>query len=123
MKTEHQAHWERLKGIALSLKLPGVEETTSWGEPCMKAHKKLWVWWSPHEDALAFKTPFEEREILCEAEPETFYFTDHYKDYQIVLVRPDKIDLDWAKGNLMRTWRAQAPKRLLKAWDEANSNT
>ena len=56
---------------------------------------------------------------MCEAEPETFYFTDHYKAHALVLVRPDKLDREWAKANLLRVWRAQAPKRVLKAFDEA----
>ena len=28
-----------------------------------------------------FKVPFEEREVLVEVEPETFFFTPHYKKY------------------------------------------
>ena len=66
-----------------------------------------------------FKVPFEEREILVEAEPDTFFFTPHYKSHPLVLVRPEKLDLDWARANLIRVWRAQAPKRVLKAFDEA----
>ena len=105
--------------MALGLGLPGVEETTSYGQPTLKAHGKLWVWWSPHEDAPVFKVPIEEREVLVESDPETFFFTPHYRDYPLVLVRPEKLDLDWAKANLIKVWRAQAPKRLLKAYDAA----
>jgi len=119
MKTARKPDWQRLKTLALSLGLPGVEETISWGQPTLKAHGKLWVWWSPHEDAPVFKVPFEEREILVEAEPDTFFFTPHYKSHPLVLVRPEKLDLDWARANLIRVWRAQAPKRVLKAFDEA----
>jgi hypothetical protein len=118
-KRERQGDWDRLKQLALSLGLPGVEETTSWGQPTLKAHGKLWVWWSPHEDAPVFKVPFEEREVLVEAEPETFFFTPHYKNHPLVLVRPEKLDSDWAKANLIKVWRAQAPKRMLKAYDAA----
>jgi len=107
--------------LALDLHLPGVEETTSHGQPTLKAHGKLWVWWSPHEDAPVFKVPIEEREVLVEAEPDRFFFTPHYRDYPLVLVRPQKLDLDWAKANLIKVWRAQAPKRLLKAYDDAAS--
>ena len=32
---------------------------------------------------------FGEREILVEGEPETFYFTEHYRNYPMVLVRDD----------------------------------
>jgi hypothetical protein len=84
MKSERQIDWERLKTIALSLGLLGVEETTSRGEPTLKAHGQLWVWWSPHEDAPVFKVPFEEREILVEAEPSTFFVTTHYKGHPLV---------------------------------------
>jgi hypothetical protein len=118
-KPKRRLGWPRLKAMALRLGLPAVEETTSWGEPTLKAHGKLWVWWSPHEDAPVFKVPFEEREMLLEADPDTFFVTPHYKSHPLVLVRPQKLDLAWAKANLIRVWRAQAPKRLLKAYDEA----
>jgi hypothetical protein len=111
--------WERLEALALGLNLPGVERATSWGQPCLKAHRKLWVWWSPSEDAPVFKTSFEEREILLAAEPEIFFVTPHYKPHPLVLVRPERLDPDWARAHLLRTWRAQAPKRVLKAYEEA----
>ena len=120
MKPEHKAYWDSLKVLALGLDLPGVKEAAS-GGPALKAHGKLWVWWSPHEDAPVFKVPFEEREFLIEVDPETFFFTPHYRNYPMVLVRPDKLDPDWARANLIRVWRAQAPKRLLKAYDAASA--
>jgi hypothetical protein len=119
MKRERQRDWDRLRKMALGLRLPGVEEATSLGQPTLKAHGKLWVWWSPHEDAVVFKVPFEERDVLVEAEPSVFFVTAHYKGHPMVLVRPEKLDLEWAKANLVRVWRAQAPKRVLKAYDEA----
>ncbi|MFP3920243.1 MAG: MmcQ/YjbR family DNA-binding protein [Dichotomicrobium sp.] len=117
MKPERQGDWERVKEVALGLGLPGVEETTSYGQPALKTHGKLWVWWSPHEDALVFKVPIEERDILVEAEPDTFFVTAHYKGSPLVLMRPDRLDLEWVRVNLIRVWRAQAPKRVLKACD------
>jgi len=109
--------WPNLKALALALGLPGVEETTSWGQPTLKAHGKLWVWWSPKEDAPVFKVPFEEREFLVEADPDTFFFTPHYRSHPLILVRPDRLDREWAEANLLRVWRDQAPKRVLKAYD------
>lgn len=117
MEPERQRDWDRIKALALSLDLPGIEETTTWGSPALKSHGKLWVWWSPNEDAPVFKVPFEEREILVECEPETFFFTPHYKNSPMVLVRPERLDLAWAKANLIRVWRAQSPRRVLKAHD------
>ena len=118
MRPERQPVWDRLKRMALGLGLPGVEETTTHGQPTLKAHGKLWVWWSPHEDAPVFKVAIDERDMLVEAAPDTFFFTAHYKDHPMVLVRPEKLDLKWARANLVRVWRTQAPKRVLKAYDE-----
>jgi hypothetical protein len=123
VKSGRKVDWQRLETMALSLALPGVEEVMSWGQSILKAHGKLWVWWSPHEDAPVFKVPFEEREILVEAEPDTFFFTAHYKGHPLVLVRPETLDLAWAKANLIRSWRAQAPKRVLKAYDAAQKQS
>jgi hypothetical protein len=117
MKRERQADWSRVRDLALGLGLPGVEETTSWGQPTLKAHGKLWVWWSPHEDAPVFKVPVEEREILINAEPDTFFVTPHYSGHPMVLVCPERLDLAWARNNLVRVWRAQAPKRVLKEFE------
>jgi hypothetical protein len=114
---ERQRDWNRIKRTALQLKLPGVEETTSLGQPTLKAHGKLWVWWSPHEDAPVFKIPVEERDMLVEADPKRFFVTPHYKGHPLVLVRPEKLDLRWVKANLVRVWREQAPKRVLAAYD------
>ena len=121
MTSKEIRDWEGLRALALSLDLPGVELTTSWGQPSLKAHGKLWTWWSPHEDAPVFKVPFEERELLLEVEPDTFFVTAHYKRHALVLARPEKLDPDWAKANLLRVWRAQAPKRFLKAYDAARA--
>ena len=119
VKPEPLIDWEHLKALALGLGLPGVEETTSWGQLSLKAHGKLWLWWSPSEDVPVFKVPFEEREFLIEFDPDTYFVTPHYQNHRLVLARPDQLDLEWVKANLTRVWRDQAPKRVLKAYDAA----
>lgn len=112
-------NWEAYRMLALSLGMPNVEETTSWGNPCLKAHGKLWAWWSPTEDAPVFKMPREEREFLIEVDPETYFVTDHYRPHNLVLVHPSRLDPEWARQHLLRTWKEMAPKRVLKAWEES----
>lgn len=119
MSPDARFDWPRLKALALSLDLPHVDEATSWGNPCLKAHGKLWTWWSPSEDAPVFKMAIDQRETMIELDPERFFVTAHYRPHALVLVRPDKLEPAWARANLARVWRAQAPKRFLKAWDAA----
>jgi hypothetical protein len=106
-----------IKKLALSLGLPGVTEAVSWGQPCLKVNGKLWFFWSPSENAPVFKVPFEERDMLVETDPETFFITPHYRAHQLVLARPERIDKEWISANLARVWRQLAPKRMVTAWD------
>jgi hypothetical protein len=113
--------WVKFRALALALDLPNVIETTSWGQPTLKAHGKLWCWWSPTENAPVFKVSREERELLLEMEPDVFFVTDHYRPHGLVLARPDRIDPQWAQAKLKSTWREMAPKKLLKAYDQGQS--
>lgn len=110
-------NWPELKALALSLDLPQVADTTAWGHPCLKAHGKMWAWWSPYVDAAVFKASRDERDMLMAADPETFTLHPHYEPHNLVLVRAGRIDEGWASARLLRQWRDAAPKRWLKAWD------
>lgn len=109
--------WPELKGFALALGLPRVEETTAWGNPVLKAHGRMWTWWSPYIDAALFKCDREEREMLRDADPDTFPTHPHYETHNLILVAAGRIDEGWAEARLTRTWRDMAPKRFLKDWD------
>lgn len=110
-------NWEELRNLALSLDLPNVADAVSWGNPNLKAHGKLWCWWSPYIDAAIFKGSQEEREFLMQADPETFVLHPHYAAHNHILVAGGKIDPNWAKARLTETWRDMAPKKFLEEWD------
>jgi hypothetical protein len=120
-KSKPPLTWAEFRATALALDLPNVIETTAWGNPVLKAHGKMWCWWSPTEDAPVFKVSKDEREMLIELDPKVFFVTDHYRPHGLVLARPDKVDRDWAKGKLLQMWREMAPKKVLKAWENAKS--
>ena len=113
------ASYDELRAFALSLGLPEVGDGTAWGDPCLRAHGKMWVWWSPYVDAAVFKAGKDEREMLIGADPETFFLHPHYAAHNLVLVRGGRIDRGWARARLIAQWRDAAPKRWLKAWDAA----
>ena len=113
------SNWQDLKAFALSLDLPNVTEATSWGNPVLKAHGKLWAWWSPYIDAALFKCDRDEREMLRAADPESFPTHPHYEAHNLILVAAGRIDPGWAEARLRRTWEDMAPKRVLKAWRKA----
>ena len=104
------------------LALPQTEETVAYGKPAYKAFGKF-LTRLRREDAsiVLVGVNFDEREMLMEAEPETFHITAHYKDYPSVLARIATVDPDTVRNLLLRRWRAVAPKKLLKEYDAQNT--
>lgn len=102
------------------LSLPDVSEGTSWDAVSFKVNKKAIVFWNPKYDCPVFKVPFEERDFLLEVDSETFFTTDHHRNFPCILGRPEKLDIEWVKGQLYKTWRKQALKTNVKKFEAAN---
>ena len=102
----------------LTLVWPEVEDGTSYGTAALKVRKKLLARLKEDGDSLVvLGVPLDEREMLIESQPKIFYFTDHYKDYPIVLVRLSKAKRGSVEPLLRRRWRELASKAALKAFD------
>lgn len=56
--------------------------------------------------------------MLMEASPDIFYITDHYKGWPMVLMRLSKAHPDQVKALLLRSWKATAPKRMVKEFEQ-----
>lgn len=115
-------NWEALKSLAYSFNLPKVELAISWGNENLKAHGKMWTWWSPMVDAAIFKGDIEEREMLMAADPDTFILHPHYKTSRVILVAAGHVDADWAAARLRQSWRDMAPKRFLATYDAGHDS-
>ncbi len=75
-----------------ALALPGVEEGTSYGTPAFRFRKKLIARLHQDGESLVLKIGNETRDHLLQADPETFFVTDHYRGYPIVLARLDRLN-------------------------------
>lgn len=104
---------------ALLFSFPGVEDGVSYGEPSFKVAGKFFTWLRPRLDdsIVVHLNTLDEREMLIEMDPATFHFTDHYRDYSIVLARLASVDPAWLRTALEKRWRKVAPKRMVKAFD------
>ena len=97
---------------------PHTELGTAYGEPAYKAFGKFLTRLRDEDDSVVLgQVPIEEREIICEADPETFHFTDHYRNYPYVLAQLKRLDAKTLRGYLTRQWRHNAPAKWLKAYD------
>jgi len=105
---------------AIVMAFPGVEKGMSYGSPAYKVNGKFFTRLRRDDQSMVLMdVSFDEREMLMEAEPGTFHFTAHYKDYPCVLARISDLHPGSLRNFLDRRWRKIAPKKLVKDHDAA----
>ena len=90
--------------MAFALALPGAEESTSYGRPAVKVRGKAFVYPGREAGSFAISSPLEEKELLIETDPETFWETDHYRGWPAVLVRFGSAERDRIETVIRRAW-------------------
>ena len=98
----------------LVLKLPEVEESTSYGTPALKVRGKLMARLKEDGETLVLKTILGDRERLLAVAPDVLYLTDHYVSYPWILVRLPRIDRAFLHELLEEAWRLTAPPSLAR---------
>lgn len=78
----------------IGLRLPDVVESTSYGTPALKVRGKLLVRLHQDLDKIVLPMPFERREEMMAADPETYFITDHYREYPYILVSLARVRAD-----------------------------
>jgi hypothetical protein len=110
---------------AVGMTLPNVEATTKYdGSPVLKLGGCFMAGLAMHPSAepntLVIRYDDEDREWLIADAPDTYYLTDYYRKYPLVLVRLSRIDRDALRDVLSVSWRltkAKAGKRTLTQID------
>ena len=99
--------------VAFALSLPGTELSAYYGALCPKVNRKAFV--SPGREPGSFHvmTPHDEKAVLLETDPDTFWQTPHYEGWPGVLVRFGSADPERVCTVIRRAWwdRAKKPQR------------
>jgi hypothetical protein len=95
----------------LALALPRVVEGTSYRTPAFRVGKKFLLRLKEDGVTIALKISFDDRDYLMRAKPQTFFITDHYRNYPAVLVRLGKIREREMRDVLQRSWEFVTTKR------------
>ena len=104
----------RLIRLADEAGLPGVEQSTSYGNPALKVGGKAFVSVKNNE-TLVLSIAIPDKEHLIEMAPEIYFQTDHYRNWPSLPVRAAKIDDDELRLRLVNAWLFRAPKKLAAA--------
>ncbi len=96
----------------IGLALPNVEEGTAYGSPALKVRGKMFACLPVHRsaepDSLAIRIDFDQRDALIADDPDTYYLTDHYVNYPVVLVRLTRVHRDALRDLLKMGWRFES---------------
>jgi hypothetical protein len=100
---------------AIGLGLPDVEATIKYdGSPVLKLGGCFMAGLATHPsaepDSLVVRLAIEDREALLEDAPDTYYVTDYYRPYPIVLARLSQIGRDELRDLLTVSWRLTVAK-------------
>src|SRR5882724_5108855 len=99
----------------VGLTLPGVEAATKYdGSPVLKIDGVFLAGLATHSsaepDTLVVRAALEDRDTLVEEAPETYYLTDYYRRYPLVLVRLSRVEPDAIHDLLTTSWRMTIAK-------------
>ncbi len=107
----------------MALALDHAEEVSSYGTPGFKVGGVLFARLHQSLYALVVRTDFEQRAALMEADPETYFITDHYLNYEWILVRLDRVDPDALRDLLRGAWRSAAADKKKRKRTKARTMT
>ena len=98
--------------------LPGVEVTTSWGQPSLKVGGRMFACMAAHKsaepDTLVVMMDIADRDALIEDDPDVYYLKDHYVGYPCVLVRLSRVHPDALRDLVTGAHRYVRAKRATR---------
>ncbi|KUR76350.1 hypothetical protein [Novosphingobium sp. FSW06-99] len=105
--------------VTFACGLPGVSMAPFYGTPCPKVNGKALA--SPGREAgsfALFTSGLDEKHMLIETDPATFWQTDHYRNYPAVLASYGTDAHERLETWLTRRWWDCATKQQRAAWGE-----
>jgi hypothetical protein len=100
---------------ACGLSLPNVELSTKYdGSPVLKVHGSFMAGLAMHESAepetLVVRYGIGDRDRLMDEASETYYLTDYYRPYPLVLARLGMLRADALRDLLSVSWQLAVEK-------------
>jgi hypothetical protein len=103
--------------VAVGLTLPGVEVGTSYRRPALRFRGgTLAGTTAPDPASFVLHVHAADKELLLESDPATFWQTDHYRGYPVVLVRYGTAEGERIAMLLRRAWWDRATRAQQTAW-------
>jgi hypothetical protein len=103
----------------LALELPEAEERETWGTPTFRVRNRIFAMFAEGGREVWIKATRDEQRALIAMDPTTYFVPPYVGPSGWAGVRFRTADRDEVRELIMEGWRLTAPKRLVKAFDEA----
>lgn len=104
--------------LQVARRLPGCEESTSYGTASLKVRGKFMCRLRTDPDALVVRCVDQaDADALKLGQPDVFFSTPHYDGWPGVLVRLEAVSQEQLAELIEDAWRIQAAKRVVAAYD------
>jgi hypothetical protein len=104
---------------AVALSLPEASERETWGHPTFRVRDKMFATLAADGSTASVKSTLPEQQSLVQAEPETFSVPAYVGVHGWVGFRLATVDPEEMRELVIEAWRMTAPKRVVRAFDEA----
>lgn len=108
--------WNDVEAFALTL--PHTEVSTSYRQPAVKVDAKAFTSTGREPGSFHIRSPHDEKTVLLETDPATFWQTPHYEGWPGLLVRYGSADPERVRLVLTRAWWDVAKPGTRKAFGE-----
>lgn len=106
----------------IALALPQAHERITWGsEHTFRVGEKIFAMGAPESEHVSLKASMEDQSELTAADPDTFSAAPYVGRFGWVRVALAKVDPEELAELVTEGWRRTAPKRVVKAFDDARS--
>ncbi|MEO8770137.1 MAG: MmcQ/YjbR family DNA-binding protein [Ferruginibacter sp.] len=99
----------------IALAFPGVYEKPSYGTPGFFTEKKLFA--RIKEDGQTLVVYNNDRDEWIASDADIYFFTDHYKNYPLLLVDLKRVSKEDLQTLLTISWKIRSSKKMLREFD------
>ncbi|RJF85835.1 MmcQ/YjbR family DNA-binding protein [Sphingomonas cavernae] len=108
--------WDEV--VAVACALPDVEMASFYGALCPKVNGKAFVSPGREQGSFCLLVSMDEKLLLMETDPATFWETDHYRNYPAILVRFGTDAHERIRTYIQRAWWDRAKKVQRQAFGD-----
>ena len=109
-------NWDEAAAFALTL--PHTELSTSYRAPAVKVDGRMFLSTGHEPGSFHVRSPHDEKAVLIETDPATFWQTPHYEGWPGLLIRYDSADPERVALVVTRAWWDQAKPAVRRAFGE-----